>query len=66
MIAKILKSYSKHKINIVLKHIIEEFKAKTEEPDVYNYMMEIIWILFKDKNSKYIQYLPSLVNLLMK
>lgn len=65
MIAKIIKSYSKSKINLILKYIIEEFKNKTETPDSYNYMMEIIWLLFKDKNYKHVPILHNLIGLLM-
>lgn len=66
MIAKILKSYCKTKVNIMLKYIIEEFEIVKESADIHNYLLEILWIIFKEKNAIYIQYLPSLVNLLMK
>ena len=65
MIAKIIKTYAKSKANVVLKFIVDEFKHKHEDIEQYNYMMEIVWILFKDRSYKHIHYLPSLISLLM-
>lgn len=97
MIAKVIKSFSKSKVNVVLKFVIEEFKNygvtgnkseqktggnnffnnlisnitnsnsnRTDDVDRYNYLLEILWIIFKEKNYKHINYLPSLIHLIMK
>jgi hypothetical protein len=65
MLAKLLKTFSKVKISSILKLIVEEFKKKTTDYDYFSYLLEILWILFREKNIKHVQYLPTLVNLIM-
>jgi hypothetical protein len=65
MLAKLLKNFSKTKVSTILKIIVEEFKRKLTDLDYFSYMLEILWILFREKSSKYVQYLPTLINLIM-
>lgn len=65
MLAKQIKYFAKLKINTIIYLIIEEFKKKTTDYGYFSHLLEIIWLLFREKNPKYVQYLPSLVNLLV-
>lgn len=86
MIAKIIKTFTKPRVNVFLKMIIDDFtnytipdksfldimKKKSDkennqiiDTERFNYLLELVWILFKDKNTNNVGYLPSLVNLLM-
>jgi WD40 repeat protein len=65
MLAKLLKNFSKIKINFILKIIVEEFKRKSTEYDYFSYLLEILWILFRERNAKHVQFLPTLINLIM-
>ena len=65
MLAKLLKNFSKIKISFILKLIVEEFKKKITEYDYFSYLLEILWILFREKSAKQVQYLPTLINLIM-
>ncbi len=66
LLAKLLKTFSKSSISFILKIIVEEFKKKNNDGyDYFSYLLEILWILFREKNAKYVNYLPPLINVIM-
>jgi hypothetical protein len=65
MLAKLIKNYSKINVSFVLKIIVEEFKKKTSDYDYYSYLLEILWIIFREKNYKHVVFLPPLINLII-
>ena len=71
IIFKYIKNYSKTKVSYVLKLIVDEFKKvennlETEITNYYSYLVEILWLIFKERNHKLVQYLPTVTNQIMK
>lgn len=65
MLAKQIKYFAKRNINTFMYYMAEEFKSTKSEYDHFNFLLELLWIFFKDQNPQYTHYLPSLVNLLV-
>ena len=70
-LSEYIKIFCKTKISYVLKLIVEEFKAleKDQEKEItnyYSYLVEILWIIFKDRNHNLVQYLPIVANQIMR
>ena len=71
IIFKYIKNYSKNKVSYVLKIIVDEFKKVENEiekeiTNYYSYLVEILWLTFKDRNHKLVQYLPTVTNQIMR
>ena len=71
VIFKYIKNYSKTRVSYVLKLIVEEFKKveneiEKEVSNYYSYLVEILWLIFKERNHKLVQYLPTVVNQIMR
>ena len=71
IIFKYIKNFSKTKISYVLKLIFEEFKkvendTEKEITNYYSYLVEIFWLIFKERNHKLVQYLPTVTNQIMR
>ncbi len=65
MLAKQIKYFAKTKVNAIIYLIGEEFKKKNYEYNYYTHLLEILWLLLREKNAKYVQYLPLIVNLIV-
>ena len=70
ILSEYIKIFCKTKISYVLKLIVEEFKALEKEPEkeitnYYSYLVEILWLIFKDRNHNLVQYLPIVTNQIM-
>jgi hypothetical protein len=65
MLAKQIKYFAKTKVNTIIYLIGEEFKKKNYEYNYYSHLLEILWLLLREKNAKYVQYLPLIVNLIV-
>jgi hypothetical protein len=67
MLAKLLRTFSKVKMYHILWLIVEEFKnlMTTDNYDYLSYLLEMLWVLFREKNIKHVKYLPTLVKLIM-
>ena len=71
IIFKYIKNYSKTKVSYVLKLIVDEFKKVENEiekeiTNYYSYLVEILWLIFKERNHKLVQYLPTVTNQIMR
>ena len=71
ILSEYIKMFCKTKISYVLKLIVEEFKSLEKDPEkeitnYYSYLVEILWIIFKDRNHNLIQYLPIVTNQIMR
>ena len=71
ILCEYIKIFSKTKISYVLKLIVEEFNALEKEPEkeitnYYSYLVEILFIIFKDRNHNLVQYLPIVTNQIMR
>ena len=71
IIAKFLKNFSKTKVSYILKLIIDEFKkvendSEKEVTNYYSYLIEILWLIFKERSHKLVQYLPTVTNQIMR
>ena len=71
IIFKYIKNYSKTKVSYVLKLIVDEFKkvendSEKEITNYYSYLVEILWLIFKERNHKLVQYLPTVTNQIMR
>ena len=65
IIAKLLKTFGRTRIKVILKIIQEEFKRKQSENSYLNYLIEIIWLFFRDTSYKLVQFLPAVIGLIM-
>ena len=70
ILSEYIKIFCKSKISYVLKLIVEEFKALEKDPgkeitNYYSYLVELLWIIFKDRNHNLVQYLPIVTNQIM-
>ena len=65
ILAKLIKDFCKTRISLILKIIVEEFKKKRNDQFIYPYLIEMLWLLFREKNAKRVQYLPTVINLIM-
>lgn len=71
ILCEYIKLFCKTKISYVLKLIVEEFNALEKEPEkeitnYYSYLVEILWLIFKDRNHNLVQYLPIVTNQIMR
>ena len=71
ILCEYIKLFCKTKISYVLKFIVEEFNALEKEPqkeitNYYSYLVEILWLIFKDRNHNLVQYLPIVTNQIMR
>ena len=71
IIFKYIKNFSKTKVSYVLKLIVDEFKKvendlEKEITNYYSYLVEILWLIFKERNHKLVQYLPTVTNQIMR
>ena len=71
IIFKYIKNYTKEKVGYLLKLIVDEFKKvendnEKEINNYYSYLVEILWLIFKERNHKLVQYLPTVTNQIMK
>ena len=71
IIFKYIKNFSKTKVSYVLKLIVDEFKkvegdVEKEITNYYSYLVEILWLIFKERNHKLVQYLPTVTNQIMR
>ena len=67
ILAKLLLQFSKTKISSVIKVIMDEFqKKKFEDPTYCSYLIEIMYILFREKSYRLVTYLSTVINLIMK
>ena len=71
IIFKYIKNYSKTKVSYILKLIVDEFKkvendSEKEITKYYSYLVEILWLIFKERSHKLIQYLPTVTNQIMR
>ena len=71
IIFKYIKNFSKSKVSYVLKLIVDEFKKVENEiekdiTNYYSYLVEILWLIFKERNHKLVQYLPTVTNQIMR
>jgi len=65
MMAKNIKNFSKLKINVVMRIMVEELQKTGGTYDYHSYLLELLWILFREKSGKHVQYLPLLIDLIM-
>ena len=70
ILSEYIKIFCKTKISYVLKFIVEEFKDLEKAPEkeitnYYSYLVEILWLIFKDRNHNLVQYLPIVTNQIM-
>ena len=70
ILAEYIKIFCKTKISYILKLIVEEFKALEKNPEkeitnYYSYLVEILWLIFKERNHNLVQYLPIVTNQIM-
>jgi hypothetical protein len=71
ILSEYIKIFCKTKISYILKLIVEEFKDLEKEPEkeitkYYSYLVEILWLIFKDRNHNLVQYLPIVTNQIMR
>ena len=71
VIFKYIKSFSNTRVSYVLKLIVDEFKkveneVEKEITNYYSYLVEILWLIFKERNHKLVQYLPTVTNQIMR
>ena len=71
IIFKYIKNFCKSKVSYVLKLIVDEFKKVENEIEkeitsYYSYLVEILWLIFKERNHKLVQYLPTVTNQIMR
>jgi hypothetical protein len=64
-LAKIIKIFSKIKMKTIVYIIQEEIKKRQNETKYCSFLLEIIWLLFKERQVKAIQCLPNVISLLM-
>ena len=62
IIFKYIKYFAKTKVSYVIKLIVDEL----EITNYYSYLVEILWLIFKEKNHRLIQYLPTVTNQIMR
>ena len=65
ILAKLIKTFAKTKLKIILSIIKDEFKKKLSNCAYINYLMEILWLLFRDRSAKLVHSLPIVVELIM-
>ena len=69
MVIKYLKIFSKDKINLVLGIILEEFKRVETENEIsnyYSYLIECLWLIFRERSHHLVEHLPTVINLVMQ
>ena len=70
ILSEYIKIYCKTNITYVLKFIVEEFNYLEKNPGkeittYYSYLVELLWIIFKDRNHNLVQYLPLVTGQIM-
>ncbi len=65
MMAKNIKNFSKMKINVVMRIMVDELQKTGGSYDYHSYLLELLWILFREKSAKHVQFLPLLIDLIM-
>ena len=66
MLAKILKNYSKTKLQIILKYVKDELLKTGIDFDYHSYLLELLWILFREKNINHIKFLAIVIDSILK
>ena len=71
IIFKYIKYFAKTKVSYVIKLIVDEFRnvendTEKEITNYYSYLIEILWLIFKEKNHRLVQYLPTVTNQIMR
>ena len=71
IIFKYIKYFAKTKVSYVIKLIVDEFRnveddTEKEITNYYSYLVEILWLIFKERNHRLIQYLPTITNQIMR
>ena len=71
IIFKYIKYFAKTKVSYVIKLIVDEFRnveddTEKEITNYYSYLVEILWLIFKERNHRLIQYLPTVTNQIMR
>ena len=70
ILSEYIKIFCKKNITYVLKFIVEEFKAleKDSEKEIttyYSYLVELLWVIFKERNHYLVQHLPLVTGQIM-
>jgi len=65
MMAKNIKNFSKLKINVIMRIMLEELQKTSQTYDYHSYLLELLWILYREKSGKHVKYLPLLIDLIM-
>ena len=48
-----------------MKIIIDEFKSSSAKYSYFPFLIEILWLSFRDRSAKLVQYLPTVIGLIM-
>ena len=67
ILAKLLLQFSKNKLSSLIKVIKDEFQNKKNEDYIYcSYLIEILFILFREKSYRLVTFLPTVITIIMK